>query len=631
MKTDMMCAPLSIVNKKEVVKIGSNLLIIRETIQNVYAKFDFDETQVLRMILLGCMYMAISNDSVVPFLYKSKKIEDVFWKDFLAVYIERPELSTSIYKDKLIKKCYLEIKSIHLWEELLPYAFEVLNYSERDLIGAWHDRRAGIITRKKQQSGIYYTPADVVKYMVCECHNGLKKKDLLIERCNYIDFSCGSGVFLLQILASLIEQGKIETPNQYITFVTRNLFGIDISHYAIECTKYAILQHYMTTWKTVKHLRELFQVLEKNCVVSDSTMLEDFLDQHPAYPRTFNCIIGNPPYVEMDGGISHSGEGNLFIPFVYNLQKYAERKSVSSLVLPLSFTYNSQTAFQKLRSDIAEDQAEWQIENYDRSPDSLFGDDVKARACIVFRISSQQKKIKSSGLTRWTSQGRAALLSTRKPMADISSISIVDYIPKLASAEEVNAFNLILRRTKEFRSSCAYDSQVFQHDVVIKGTAYNWICSYDHIPPAFNKDSTPYISKDLKFISERTATDQYFLLAILNSRVMFWLWTVIGDGFHVTNRLISIAQKCQGSILGNDYTELASLGQEFSKALRHHPTVSVNSGKTITSYNHMPLLGIVKKIDEALVRALRLDSAFVDYLEKWYDNIVLCGRNRKDI
>ena len=112
---------------------------------------------------------------------------------------------------------------------------------------------------------------------------------------------------------------------------------------------------------------------------------------------------------------------------------------------------------------------------------------------------------------------------------------------------------------------------------------------------------------------------------------MFWLWTVIGDGFHVTNRLISIAQKCQGSILGNDYTELASLGQEFSKALRHHPTVSVNSGKTITSYNHMPLLGIVKKIDEALVRALRLDSAFVDYLEKWYDNIVLCGRNRKDI
>lgn len=627
----MMCAPLSILNKKEVVKISSKLLLIREIIQNEHTKIALNEAQVLRLLLLGCLYMSISDDSATPFPYKSKKINDVFGGDFLAAYIEQPDLAISIYENDLIKGCYSEIKSVHLWEELLPYAFEVLDYSEQDLIGAWHDRRAGIITRKKHQSGIYYTPADVVKYMVRGCHDGLKEKKLSIERCSYIDFSCGSGVFLLQILDSLIEQGIIETPVQYVTFVTLNLFGIDISHHAIECTKYAILQHYMAAWKTADHICELFHVLEKNCVVSDSTMLEDFFAQHPTYPRAFNCIIGNPPYVEIAGGTSHSGKGNLFIPFVYNLQKYAERESVASLVLPLSFTYNSQTAFQKLRSDIAEDQAEWQIENYDRSPDSLFGDDVKARACIVFRISSKQKKLKTSGITRWTSQSRTALLSTRKPMADISGISIADYIPKLASAEEVNAFNLILSRTKDFHPSSVLDPQVPQHDVVIKGTAYNWICSYDHIPPAFNKDATRYISKDLKFIPERTEADQYLLLAILNSRVMFWLWTVIGDGFHVTNRLIAIAQRCQGSILGDDHTELARLGREFSEALRNHPTASVNSGKTITSYDHMPLLGIVKRIDAALARALRLNSAFVDYLEKWYDNIVLCGRSRKDI
>lgn len=627
----MTCAPLSIVNKKDVVKIESKLLLIRETIQNKYAEIAFNKIQVLRLLLLGCMYMSISDDLVAPFLYKSEKTEDAVWKDFLATYIERLDLLSSIYENDLIKKCYLEIKSVHLWEKLLPYAFEVLDYSDYDLIGAWHDRRAGIITKKKQQSGIYYTPADVVKYMVCGCLNGLKEKNLSVDQCSYIDFSCGSGVFLLQILTSLIEQGIIETPKQYVTFVTHNLFGIDISHHAIECTKYAILQHYMATWKTSKHICELFHVLEKNCIASDSTKLGDFFVQHPTYPMVFNCIIGNPPYVEIASGTSHLGGGNLFIPFVYNLQTCAKKQSVSSLVLPLSFTYNGQPAFQKLRRDIAEEQAEWQIENYDRSPDSLFGDDVKARACIAFRISSQQTELKVSGLTRWTSQSRAALLSTRRPMADISGISIVDYIPKLASEEEVSAFNLILGQTKGFRPSSTLNLHLSQHDVVIKGTAYNWICSYDHIPPAFNKDATPYISKDLKFISEQTVTDQYLLLAILNSRVMFWLWTVIGDGFHVTNRLISIAQKCQGSIQGEDFTELACLGQEFSEGLRHYPTVSINSGKTITSYDHMPLLGIVKKIDTALVRALHLDYAFVEYLEKWYDNIVLCGRSRKDI
>lgn len=631
MKVDMTCAPLSIVNKKEVVKIGSKLLLIRQAIREACAGKDLDETQALRLILLGCIYMSVSDDRAAPSPYISKNAEAALGRDFLTAYIAQPDLAGSVYENDLIKKYYSEIKSVHLWKELLPYALEVLDYSEQDLMGAWHDRRAGIITRKKQQSGIYYTPADVVKYMVCGCLDGLKEKGLSVGQCRYADFSCGSGVFLLQILASLVEQGVIETPEQYVAFVTLNLFGADISRHAVECTRYAVLQHYIAAWKTFEHIGGLFQVLEKNCVAADATALEDFFAQHPAYPKAFHCIIGNPPYVEMSGGASRSGEGNLFIPFVYNLQKYSASESVSSLVLPLSFTYNSQPAFRRLRSDIAGDQAEWQVENYDRSPDSLFGDDVKARACIVFRISSQQKRLRTTGLIRWTSQSRAALLSSRKPLADISGMPIADYIPKLASAEEAEAFSLILERTKEFRTPRAPAAQTSRHTVVIKGTAYNWICSYDHIPPAFNKDATPYISKDLKFISEPTAAGQYLLLAILNSRVTFWLWTVIGDGFHVTNRLISIVQKCQGSILDGDYAELACLGREFSEALRHHPTVSVNSGKTITGYDHMPLLGTVKKIDTVLARALDLPPAFIDHLEKWYDGMVLCGRSRKDI
>jgi len=631
MKLDTMCAPLSIVNKKDVVKIGSNLLLIRQAIQDGYTQPGLDEVQVLRLILLGCLYMFVSDNSISSFLHTSETSEEAFERDFLDAYIGRPDLAVLIYKNDSIKQYYAEIKSVRSWESLLPYAFEVLDYSDQDLIGAWHDRRAGIITRKKQQCGVYYTPADIVKYMVHGCLDGLWRKGLSVEQCSYIDFSCGSGVFLLQILSSLMEQGKIRTSDQYASFVAHYLFGIDISRHAVECAKYAVLQNYIVTWKDTKHLCDLFRALEKNYIAFDATIIEDFFALHPDYPKTFHCIIGNPPYVGLAGEMSHPREGNLFIPFVYNLQKYSKKESVSSLVLPLSLTYNSQAAFRRLRSDIAEDPAEWQIENYDRSPDSLFGDDVKARACIVFRISAQQNRLKTTGLTRWTSPNRMILLSSRKPLADISDMSVVDYIPKLATAEETDAFTLILNQTQ--KSSCLSNiptPQTSSYPVVIKGTAYNWICSYDHIPPAFGKDAVPYVSKDLKFIFERTEADQYCLLAMLNSRVAFWLWTVIGDGFHVTSRLISIIQRCRGCINGTNYAELTYLGREFSEALRHYPTTSVNRGKTIISYNHMPLLETVRKIDTTFAQALRLNPVFIDYLEKWYDRMVFCGRNKQD-
>ena len=48
------------------------------------------------------------------------------------------------------------------------------------------------------------------------------------------------------------------------------------------------------------------------------------------------------------------------------------------------------------------------------------------------------------------------------------------------------------------------------------------------MPPAFNSDGTIYVSKDLKIFSCKSPADKYFSLACLNSKLAFWLWTVVG-------------------------------------------------------------------------------------------------------
>ena len=72
---------------------------------------------------------------------------------------------------------------IPLWKDLLPYALEILEYSEQELENAAYDRRDGVITEKKKQHGVYYTPYDVVRYMVNGCLDRLSDQKMALLNC----------------------------------------------------------------------------------------------------------------------------------------------------------------------------------------------------------------------------------------------------------------------------------------------------------------------------------------------------------------------------------------------------------------------------------------------------------------
>ena len=606
------------------------LIFARRALKTENPSFDFNDIQQLRLVLLGCLYSSLW-DTGYPrectnFTAVFDDIDSSLDNEFVEAY------TGLMHNDLLNIKCLSAMRhlnimaNIPLWKDLLPYALEVLEYSEQELEDAGHDRRDGVITKKKKRSGVYYTPYDVARYMVNGCLDRLSDQKMMLLDCRYIDYSCGSGVFLLQLLECVIERNPTMSYESLCGFIGQNIYGVDISPYAVECCQYMLLQHVVDHYSKYKvDFFALLCNLRKNIIVADATNMDAYYKIYSDFPRSFECIVGNPPYVGVS--TSEAAKSNLFIPFVYNLQKYSSKNSVCSLVLPLSFSYNNHPGFREMRMNIENDNAEWFIEHYDRSPDSLFGDDVKARACIVFRINNDRHTIYATGLMRWTSNSRKELLTTPKLYGEITGFSIEEYIPKLSCKCETDAYNKILGQQSPLLSLVKAQATFDQNCIAIKGTAYNWICAYDHLPPAFNADGSSYVSKDLKIFVFKSTADKYFSLACLNSKLAFWLWTVIGDGFHVTNRLLSVFCPGDKSVA---YDTLVTLGQDFSKEIKKYPITSINGRKTIISYDHKQLMGIIGQIDALLVEALNIDRDFLMYLDQWYFDIVNCGRQSTD-
>lgn len=75
---------------------------------------------------------------------------------------------------------------------------------------------------------------------------------------------------------------------------------------------------------------------------------------------------------------------------------------------------------------------------------------------------------------------------------------------------------------------------------------------------------------------------------------------------------------------------LVTLGQDFSEKIKKYPIISINSGKTIISYDHKQLMGIIEQIDTLLIEALNIDKSFLTYLNQWYFDFVDCGRQSVD-
>lgn len=355
----------------------------------------------------------------------------------------------------------------------------------------------------------------------------------------------------------------------------------------------------------------------------------------------FACIVGNPPYTDYyakeNFDLTHyvSYGGNIYTLFVENMKFLSGKDSICSLIIPLSISYHTGQGYKKLRKMVKEDSAVWGFNHFDRSPDSLFGDDIKTRNSIIFRESFDimNKRLYTSTLLRWNSRNRDKLFENIETI-DISDFNIIEFIPKISSELELEILKKLLEKSKslfEMVNSVPkkhfYIEGDFNKNIYFYSTAYNWIPIFMTIPKSYDKEGNITIPDSLWGVECSSSNDARFIFACISSTVSYWLWAVIGDGFHLSSQFLKKLPFNKSLFSESSFNRLACLGEKLWNELQKHPINKVNSGKSIGNYNFLSCRAIIEDIDNIIIQEMGLPLETSSFIHGWYRDMIQAGRD----
>jgi hypothetical protein len=529
--------------------------------------------------------------------------------------------------------------------DLLPHVMEVFHTGPVGTSrAARHHTRNN--RRVKRRDGVFYTPADVAHFIASET-----LRDLSSIRAGslpaVLDPACGTGVILAASYDVLCEQVRPSSWREAAQ-VAAGLYGVDINALATGAAALVLVERVTRTTLRVSDPSplELWREIGRNLAVLDSTELlgrsvpmgssldlfqpelaKRLEDVFPSAAAGFDVVIGNPPYAYTDAG--GGSTATAFVPFVEMMWRLTRDGGAAGMVLPLSIAYNSNRPLVELRHRMRRADGKWRFCFFDRTPDSLFGDDVKTRNAIAFLSrTGPGEEFGTTGLLRWSSGSRSSLFRSIEFTA--ASVQLAQtVIPKLGTATEVAAYrrlrlenigNLGMTVRPATQADRGNESRLLH----LGTTAYNWIPVYRELAVAGQAVNRT----GLWTLACTTADDADAAFAVLCSQLLYWLWRVEGDGFHLPKGFIKNAPISLDSVSEAQRRSLMGLGQELWQELVKNPVHSTNSGKSSISFS--PLVGdaplVVGAIDVVLEETLALPPGFSRHLQEFVGETIAAGR-----
>jgi hypothetical protein len=372
----------------------------------------------------------------------------------------------------------------------------------------------------------------------------------------------------------------------------------------------------------------------------------------PEMSRGCDLLVGNPPYTELGhrddfkhlveeyATLKHSqpgGNENIYLMFVEMMWRLTKRgHSAASLVVPLSIAYHQGKDYSSCRQAMATKGGTWRCAFFDREPHALFGEDVKTRNAILFRREAvddlgrgPKAKIETGPLRKWTSRSRDTLFSSIR-FTPLASFNIVRGIPKLEGPELSRAFTVLLSRQDSLTTLYRKARSLRQCDafvpcdwprVFVASTAYNFLNVYRHLSDEEGGHPASENSVHcLEFAREDTAT---LAFAVLSSRLVYWLWHALGDGFHVARWFIESIPFGISSFTVAQSESLQGLGRELWTELQKHRIVSVNRGKQTIAFRPLACDRERDEIDTILLDSANLPTSMLDVLRSFIVSTVL--------
>ena len=534
------------------------------------------------------------------------------------------------------------------------------------------DPSTAIARNSKRETGVFYTPSDVAAYMV-EHTRRLYEGDFHVAKA--LDPACGTGVFLLALLRDAAQQ--YGEGFSHFNYTTLCLYGFDVSGHALDAAAFLLLKECLAEVRTLGMSPQVaWQSIRRNLVEINSVSLDRiphtntrFLTPSnnprmrigallPEVPDGFDILIGNPPYAALGEGSDYvqlatwfsslrgvkPGKGvNLFPLFVEMMWRFTKPGcNTAGLVTPLSVAFHSGKQYKNCRHAMTWAGGRWQFAFFDREPHALFGEEVKTRNAILFRTENMKTpkrgmaaEIETGPLRKWRSHTRR-LLFQQIDFTPLDSMEITTGIPKLDGALQAKAFE-ILRQTHHRLPTLALklgtcrpaeavtDRSSDTAKVFIGGTAYNFLNVYR--PTELNPEEKhyPLSQSSIHCLCFRTELDARAGFAVLSSRLVFWLWHVSGDGFHVTGSLLKSIPFSKESFSPEEFNSLSNLGTVLWNKLQSHRFTSINRGRLTIGFRPLACHKERDSIDAILIRAAGIDREFTSELQRFVQGNAVAG------
>jgi hypothetical protein len=526
--------------------------------------------------------------------------------------------------------------------DLLPYILEVFDTSS-ELITALGSART-----LKRRHGVFYTPSDVADFVTdLVLAPYVSGSSHFTEKKRMVDPACGTGVFLVSALHRYCDLLAISDTDAIRKVATDCLFGFDTSILALQSTAYCIALNCCARKKGYgDYFTHTRKSISRNLYCVDSTSITDkhrLLNLSADFDQGFSFVISNPPYTKtvrtqnreelFATETDNAKRGpNTYLSFARMMWLLLRSDSgASGMILPLSVAFSTNREMIDLRQELTSHMGEWTFFHFDRTPDSLFGDDVKTRNTIAIyrKTAAPQQIVRTSDLLRWNSRTRARFFRSIEPVP--SPLGLQRGIPKVGSSLAAKALRQLEvtnpvrlgRYLQKFRLNAA-DVHESNWLVWTSSTSYNWI------------NSGLISERDIESASERIATPSFWLpnqargapitLALLQSRLTYWLWRVWGDGFHLTSRFILDLPYDPASLTDQANIRLADLGESIWAEMRRNVITSCNAGKTRETYSPASSATEIDLVDEILCSAFNLPAGFRSYLKDFCFETVDAGR-----
>jgi len=444
------------------------------------------------------------------------------------------------------------------------------------------------VTNRKEK-GVYYTPSDVVKFIVTnsiksaygKLHpnslhvmdlNGIPYKSFCLTKRVY-DPTCGAGEFLLaalEIKFDLMDMHKQSIGKTTVHSIVKTIYGNDINLDSIIITK---LRLFLCALKRhgilkVKGLSD--------CLNANFTTL-DFVTSNPN-TTLFDIIVGNPPYVEDSKTELNPATkyGNIYGNVLENSALSLADKGAMGFVIPLS--YVSTPRMKTLRKTLLGLVKEQYILSYADRPDCLFAS-VHQKLCIVFgkKRNTVETTIYTDSYKYWYNAERNDLFANSTAVKN--TLIEEDYIPKVGLPVDVSIYRKVTG--KKSRLSDMFEGE--NHPLYLNMRAAFWI-------KAFLSEHEGSEYKKLCFDSQEKRN---YGMCLLNSSLFWWYWICISDCWHITQKELngfSVPHL-------NNYTQVNQLAQALENVLEQTKEY-VGTKQVDYEYKHKNCTNEIHAIDD---------------------------------